>query len=643
MATGPSNTAPNTAPNTALDTPSGTPSHEPLSTPPVGARHQPENPWWVDAVIYQVYPRSFADADGDGTGDLAGVTAQLPYLEQLGVDAIWLSPFYVSPQKDGGYDVADYRDVDPMYGTLEDADRLLESAHDAGIRVIVDLVPNHTSSAHPWFAEALAADPTTESGRAARDRYLFRPGAGVDGSEPPNNWQSTFGGPAWTRTTNPDGTPGDWYLHLFDSSQPDLNWNHPEVRAEFLDILRFWLDRGVDGFRVDVAHGLVKAEGLPDHEARVGMIADAGVETVDDVMDEAVPPEDRGEDVAAHREDNPRDHAHPVPYYDQDGVHEIYRTWNEVLAEYDHDPMLVAEAWVSPLERLFRYVREGEMHQAFNFTFLLAGWDAVRMSDAITVSVQEAAKVGAPNTWVLSNHDTVRHASRFGLTDPTRYPSGIGVDDEQPDEALGWKRSRAAAMIELGLPGSAYIYQGDELSLPEHTTLDDAYRQDPTFFRTEGAEKGRDGCRIPMPWRAQAPGFGFAVGNHPDPAAPWLPQPQSFGQYAADQQVDVEGSTVELYRELLTVRGELDLGTGSFAWSRFHSPERGVLAFTVTSGELNPDAAGPGPEQTILVMANMGETPVDAPEDYGTGIFSQDEAVQEGQLMPDSAAWFLHR
>ncbi|WMY78962.1 alpha-amylase family glycosyl hydrolase [Citricoccus sp. I39-566] len=625
----------------------------PLSTPPSEARNHPQNPWWVDAVIYQVYPRSFADADGDGMGDLAGVTAQLPYLEQLGVDAIWLSPFYVSPQKDGGYDVADYRDVDPRLGSLADAERLLETAHAAGLRVIVDLVPNHTSSAHPWFVEALAADPATEHGRAARDRYMFRPGQGPDGAQPPNNWQSTFGGPAWTRTQNPDGSPGDWYLHLFDTSQPDLNWQNPEVAEEFEDILRFWLDRGVDGFRVDVAHGLVKAEGLPDHDERPGMITDS---TASGPATDA----DAGEDVAGHPEDNPRDHAHPVPYHDQDGVHEIYRDWNRVLARYSHEPMLVAEAWVSPLERLFRYVRPGEMQQAFNFTFLLAGWDAVRLSDAITVSLQEAAKVGAPNTWVLSNHDTVRHASRFGLTDPTRYPSGIGAEDEQPDEALGWKRARAAAMIELGLPGSAYLYQGDELGLPEHTTLEDSLRQDPTFFRTGGAEKGRDGSRVPMPWRAAQTGFGFSLGAGPGgqqghdvgpaagaAAAPWLPQPESYGTYAADRQVGVAGSTFELYRELLGLRGELDLGTGTFAWSRLHSPELGVLAFTVTTGGgqhgHDLDSGERIPEQVVLVLANLGETAVDVPEDYAAAIFSQDEALQDGRLMPDSAAWFLRR
>lgn len=592
----------------------------PLSTPPSEARNHPQNPWWVDAVIYQVYPRSFADADGDGMGDLAGVTAQLPYLEQLGVDAIWLSPFYVSPQKDGGYDVADYRDVDPRLGSLADAERLLEAAHAAGLRVIVDLVPNHTSSAHPWFVEALAADPATKHGRAARDRYMFRPGQGPDGAQPPNNWQSTFGGPAWTRTQNPDGSPGDWYLHLFDTSQPDLNWQNPEVAEEFEDILRFWLDRGVDGFRVDVAHGLVKAEGLPDHDERPGMITDS---TASGPATDA----DAGEDVAGHPEDNPRDHAHPVPYHDQDGVHEIYRDWNRVLARYSHEPMLVAEAWVSPLERLFRYVRPGEMQQAFNFTFLLAGWDAVRLSDAITVSLQEAAKVGAPNTWVLSNHDTVRHASRFGLTDPTRYPSGIGAEDEQPDEALGWKRARAAAMIEFGLPGSAYLYQGEELGLPEVSDIPDELREDPSHLRA--GVPGRDGCRVPLPWRADAPAYGFSPTGES-----WLPQPEEFGALAADAQEGVPGSTLEMYRAAIALRREHGLGRSDAPVEFLEDLPEGLLG--LVRGEV-----------VVLVNTSEQELPLPAGPD---GLDLADAEVLVGSAEPvpgrlpaDAAVWLRRR
>lgn len=600
-----------------------------LSTPPSEARNRPVTPWWVDAVIYQVYPRSFADADGDGMGDLRGVTSRLDYLAQLGVDAIWLSPFYLSPQHDAGYDVADYRAVDPRFGTLADADEMIAAAHEAGIRVVVDLVPNHTSSEHAWFQAALAAGP----GSPERARYHFAEGRGEHGELPPNNWESTFGGGAWTRVTEADGTPGQWYLHLFDTTQPDLNWENEEVREEFRSILRFWLDRGVDGFRVDVAHGLIKQPGYPDAEhSRMGMVTDAG-EDADPTFD-------------------PDTFEPLTPFMDQDRVHEVYRDWRRVLDSYDHEPMMVAEAWVAPLSRMFRYVRPGEMHQTFNFTYLMAGWDAASLTHAIDRSFEQAGRVGAPNTWVLSNHDTVRHASRYGLADPSSYPAGITAEDEQPDEAVGRRRARAAAMVELGLPGSAYIYQGDELGLPEHTTLAAEHRQDPYFFRTDGKEPGRDGCRIPLPWAADEPSYGFSTPADDDGpasaaegvAAPWLPQPASFRALAADRQVGVEGSVFELYRRLLQIRGELDLGTGTFAWSEHHDPTRGVLAFTVTSGGGRHLGSGePIPARTVLVMANLSTEPVDLPANHSRALFSLEEAeaVQDGQLAHDAAAWLL--
>ena len=600
-----------------------------LSTPPSEARNRPVTPWWVDAVIYQVYPRSFADADGDGMGDLRGVTSRLDYLAQLGVDAIWLSPFYLSPQHDAGYDVADYRAVDPRFGTLADADEMIAAAHEAGIRVVVDLVPNHTSSEHAWFQAALAAGP----GSPERARYHFAEGRGEHGELPPNNWESTFGGGAWTRVTEADGTPGQWYLHLFDTTQPDLNWENEEVREEFRSILRFWLDRGVDGFRVDVAHGLIKQPGYPDAEhSRMGMVTDAG-EDADPTFD-------------------PDTFEPLTPFLDQDRVHEVYRDWRRVLDSYDHEPMMVAEAWVAPLSRMFRYVRPGEMHQTFNFTYLMAGWDAASLAHAIDRSFEQAGRVGAPNTWVLSNHDTVRHASRYGLADPSSYPAGITAEDEQPDEAVGRRRARAAAMVELGLPGSAYIYQGDELGLPEHTTLAAEHRQDPYFFRTDGKEPGRDGCRIPLPWAADEPSYGFSTPADDDGpasaaegvAAPWLPQPASFRALAADRQVGVEGSVFELYRRLLQIRGELDLGTGTFAWSEHHDPARGVLAFTVTSGGGRHLGSGePIPSRTVLVMANLSTDPVDLPTGHSRALFSLEEAeaVQDGRLAHDAAAWLL--
>ncbi|AEE46443.1 glycoside hydrolase family 13 protein [Cellulomonas fimi] len=536
--------------------------------------HAPGSPggeWWRDAVIYQVYPRSFADASGDGVGDLPGVTSRLGHLAELGVDAVWLSPFYRSPQADAGYDVADYRDVDPLFGTLADFDEMLARAHGLGLRVIVDLVPNHTSDEHAWFVEALAAGPAS----AARERYLFREGRGEHGELPPNNWQSIFGGPAWTRTTDADGTPGQWYLHLFDSRQPDLNWEHPEVRAEFEDVLRFWLDRGVDGFRIDVAHGMVKAPGLPDWDGHVSMIEGTdGVEPTDpDRADEVTGTGNRG------------------PMFDQDGVHEIYRAWNRVLAQYAGDRALVAEAWVEPLSRLALYVRPDEMQQAFNFAFLATPWDAAQLREVIEASYVTADGVGAPTTWVLSNHDVVRHPSRLGLSVPGSRPNGIGVGDEQPDEELGLRRARAATLLMLGLPGSAYLYQGEELGLPDHTALDDDLRQDPAFFRTGGAERGRDGCRVPLPWAADEPGFGFSPTG-----VTWLPQPASWAPYALDAQRGVPGSTYETYRAALAVRRAEQLGSGGLAWV----PDAGedVIAFT---------------NRDVLVVANLGGSPVPLP------------------------------
>jgi alpha-glucosidase len=532
------------------------------------AHHPDTRPeWWRTAVIYQVYPRSFADASGDGVGDLPGVTSRLEHLVDLGVDAIWLSPFYRSPQADAGYDVADYRDVDPLFGTLADADALVARAHELGLRVVVDLVPNHTSDEHIWFQAALAAGP----GSRERARYHFRDGRGEHGELPPNNWESIFGGPAWTRTTDPDGTPGQWYLHLFDSKQPDLDWDDPQVRAEFEDVLRFWLDRGVDGFRVDVAHGMVKQPGLPDWDGHVTMIE--GSDDVDGV--DAV-------DGSGNR----------GPMFDQDGVHEIYRAWRRVLDTYDGDRAMVTEAWVEPLSRLARYVRPDEAHQSFNFAFLAAGWHGPSLRRVITSSYAANDAVGAPTTWVLSNHDVVRHASRLGLSDPTHRPNGIGHGDEQPDAALGLRRARAATLLMLGLPGSAYVYQGEELGLPEHTALDDDLRQDPAFFRTGGAERGRDGCRVPLPWEGDAPGLGFSPTG-----ATWLPQPAEWAELAADRQRRAEGSTYELYRAALRTRRAEDLGAGGLEWLEGHGSEH-VLAFR---------------NRDVVVVANLDDEAVDLP------------------------------
>ncbi|KAB8182685.1 DUF3459 domain-containing protein [Nonomuraea phyllanthi] len=488
--------------------------------------------WWRDAVVYQVYPRSFADADGDGMGDLAGVRDRLGYLADLGVDAIWLSPFYTSPMADGGYDVADYRDVDPMFGTLSDFDALVADAHGKGIRVIVDLVPNHSSDQHPWFKQGL------------RERYIFR--------DRPNDWESIFGGPAWTQVED-----GQWYLHLFAPEQPDLNWNNPDVRAEFRDILRFWLDRGVDGFRIDVAHGMIKAEGLPD----VG------------------PKEGRQAEMLGDEQ---------VPYFDQDGVHDIYREWRPILDSYPGGRMAVAEAWVSSPERLARYVGPDELHQAFNFEFMMADFHAKSFRTVIEKSLKEAELVGAPTTWVLSNHDKPRHVTRHG----------------------GLARARAATLLMLALPGSAYLYNGEELGLPEVLDLPDELRQDPAFLRRGDS---RDGCRVPIPWTASGD-FGWRN--------PWLPIPASWGPLSAEAQRDDPGSTLNLYRAALRLRRQHPaLGGGTLTW--LDSP-KDVLAIERDPG--------------LVVVLNTGEEPV-RPGVDGEVLLSSGPLPDDGTLPPDTTIW----
>jgi len=539
--------------------------------------------WWRTAAIYQIYPRSFADANGDGIGDLPGITSRLDALRDLGVDAIWLSPFMTSPQKDAGYDVADYCDVDPLFGTLADFDAMLAAAHERGIRVIVDLVPNHSSDQHAWFQAALAAAP----GSPERARYMFRDGQGEDGELPPNNWQSVFGGPAWTRITEADGRPGQWYLHLFDSSQPDFDWANPEVQEEFRRILRFWLDRGVDGFRVDVAHGLVKHDELPDY----------------------MPPEDS--DSMGGQE--------PVPYWGQEGVHEIYRDWHRLLEEYPGDRALCAEAWMPTAEETALWVRPDEMHQAFNFPYLMAEWDAEQLHEVIDVSFEAFGGVGAPTTWVLSNHDVIRHASRLALG--AEHPQGHGIgplSKGKPDPVVGLRRARAATTLMLALPGSAYLYQGEELGLPEVIDLPDDARQDPTWFRTEGERYGRDGCRVPIPWEADAPAYGFNATG-----ASWLPQPPEWHGLARDAQDADPASTLNLYRALLRLRREHGVAAAEFSW--IEDAPADTVAFR----------SGP-----VTVIANLGAEPVALPAGARVLVSS---APLEGDAVPtDTAVWLAN-
>lgn len=544
--------------------------------------------WWRSAVVYQIYPRSWADANGDGIGDLPGIISRLPHLQALGVDAVWLSPFYTSPQADAGYDVADYYEVDPLFGSLADAEVLVDTAHQLGLKLLVDLVPNHTSDEHVWFVQALQAAP----GSQARDRYLFREGRGDGGNEPPNNWTSVFGGSAWARVTEADGTPGQWYLHLFDRKQPDLNWANPQVRAEFERVLRFWLDRGVDGFRVDVAHGLVKEDGLPDWSGQMRM-ADG-----------------EGSDRA--------------PMWDQPGVHEIYRSWRALLDTYlpadddgQQDRIICAEAWVSPADNLAQYVRPDEFHQAFNFEFLQCAWDSGQLREVIDRTSSANGAVGAPTTWVLSNHDVVRHVSRLGMIGGVpAHLNGIGPDDEQPDPVIGLRRARAATALMLALPGSAYLYQGEELGLPEHTTMAGADRQDPTYARTEHREKGRDGCRVPMPWEAAAPAAGFNTTGEL-----WLPQPPSYAGLAVDQQLGLPGSTLELYRTLLRLRREHSLGAGEMQWV---DAGTGVLAFDNGS---------------VRSVTNFGGTPYPLPVGWTAALASG--PLTDDSVPTDVTVWLV--
>ena len=545
----------------------------------------PGKEWWRSAVIYQIYPRSFADGDGDGMGDLQGITARLPELAELGIDAVWFSPFFKSPQKDAGYDVSDYKDIDPLFGTLADFDVMLAKATELGIRVIVDLVPNHSSDQHPLFQAALAAAP----GSPERDMYMFRDGKGANGELPPNNWESVFGGAAWTRITEPDGTPGQWYLHIFDSSQPDFNWDNPKVIELFEDILRFWLDRGVAGFRIDVAHGMVKEAGLPDVIENNSTMTGVSKEL--------------------------EDYQHP--FWGQDGVHEINRRFRKVLDEYD-DRAMCAEAWLPKIEKMALWVRPGEYHQTFNFGMMDAKWSKAGYTKVVDDSLAAFGGVGAPSTWVLSNHDTIRHITRMAYGDDLpKQGDGIGPDYKQPDEARGQRIGRAASAFMLGLPGGAYVYQGEELGLPEHTTLEGKYRQDPTYFRTKGERVGRDGCRVPLPWEPEAPAFGF---NQTGKA--WLPQPERYRVYARSAQRGVPGSTLELYKRLLKLRKDHQLGHGDFSWAPEHSGETS-LAYR------NND---------VLVVANFDGPAIALPAGELLATTQHDLTV-EGVLEHDQVAW----
>ena len=520
--------------------------------------------WWEEAVVYEIYVRSFADLGGDGIGDLPGITSRLEYLQWLGVDAIWITPFYASPMADHGYDVADYRAVDPMFGDLRDADALIRRAHELGIRVIVDVVPNHTSDQHTWFQKAIG-DPSHPD----RQKYLFRD-PGPDGG-PPNNWVSVFGGPAWTL----DERSGQYYLHLFTPEQPDLNWRHPEVHEEFDSILRFWLDRGVDGFRIDVAHGLYKDEQLRSHPEAPDR-----------------PPGTQYQGLA-------QNHA-----FDQPEVHDVYRRWRSIADSYPGDRVLVGEVFLFDPKQVALYVRPDELHLAFNFYLMGQRWDAAGIRQAVEASMAELDAVGARITWVLSNHDLIRH--------PTRYGGG-----EQ-----GARRARAILPFLLALPGAVFLYQGEELGLEEVVVPDEA-KQDPIFFRTKGEKAGRDGCRVPIPWRPEPPGFGFTEGD------PWLPMPSDWGPLSIDSQRPDPDSFLSFYRSALSARKESTaLREGKFSW---HDSPEGSLAFIRKDGG-----------SSVLCACNFGDKPVTI-DVRGELMLSSSPLVSldggQPRLPSDTSAW----
>ncbi len=528
--------------------------------------------WWRDAVVYQVYVRSFADSDGDGIGDLPGVRSRLTYLRDLGVDAIWLTPFYTSPMADGGYDVADYRDVDPQFGTLADFDALVAEAHDLGLRVIVDIVPNHCSDQHVWFRAAVAGSP----GSPERARFHFRPVDPERPDTPPNDWPGAFGGAAWSRVTEADGSRGEWYLHIFTPEQPDFDWDHPEVVAEFESVLRFWLDRGVDGFRIDVAHGLVKEAGLPS----------------------------LGGDLLRQHLLNNLDPELRTPMFDQPGIHEIYQGWRAILDSYPGERMTVGEVWLGNPAALARYLRPDELNQAFNFRWIFAPWDPAVVRDVATVSLHDAQAVGAPATWVLANHDVYRPVTRYG------------------DGPIGLARAKAMALFMHGLPGSSYIYQGEELGLPEVLDLPDESLHDPTWERSGHTVRGRDGCRVPIPWSRSAKPYGFG----PSGSTPWLPQPAAWGELSVEVQNEAEGSTLSMFRKALRLRRTAIPSGNVITW--VEGLPREVLGYR---------------RGAFLCVINFGTAPIDLAADVLSGaelLLASDPAYASGPLPASAAAWF---
>jgi alpha-glucosidase len=557
-----------------LSTGTAQPTAESQPTPVVPNTADPL--WWRSAVIYQIYIRSFADGNGDGTGDLAGVRSRLGYLRDLGVDALWFTPWYPSPLADGGYDVENYFGIHPSFGDLAEAEALIREALELGIRTIIDIVPNHISDQHPWFKSALASPP----GSPERERFWFRPGRGTNGDEMPNHWVSNFQGDTWTRTTNPDGTPGEWYLHLFTPEQPDLNWNHPDVRTLHEDVLRFWFDRGVAGVRIDSAALLIKDPELPEVPENV----------------------------------SPGQH----PNVDRDEVHDVYRSWRAIADSYAGTRVLVGEVWMPDTDRFAKYLRSDEMHTAFNFDFMARPWNAAELRESIDSMLAAHAPVGAPSTWVLSNHDVTRPVTRYGRED-TSFAFSTKRFNTPTDLNLGMRRARAAALLSAALPGSLYVYQGDELGLPEAEDIPAELRQDPMYFRSDGVDPGRDGCRVPMPWSGTTPPYGFTPAGAT--SAPWLPQPTDWAHLTVEAEAADSGSMLSLYRTALSIRrSHPALGDGAMTWIE-SAPD--ILAFSRGLG--------------FVSVTNLSGVPVDLPR-Y-TRLLLTSTPLEGGLLPTDSTAW----
>ncbi len=557
-------------------TATATPPPKPDAIEAVGA-HTADRPWWRDAVVYQVYVRSFADANGDGAGDLAGVRARLPYLRELGIDALWFNPWYPSPLADTGYDISDYRSIDPAFGTLEEAEELIAEARALGIRTIVDIVPNHVSNEHPWFREAIDSAP----GSSERSRFWFRAGTGENGEQPPNGWQSIFGGSAWTRTEDANGEPSEWYLHLFAPEQPDLNWENPEVWVEHEDVLRFWFDRGAAGVRIDSAALLVKDPELSEEPL----------------------------------ESRPSEH----PFTDRDELHDIYRRWRAIADSYPEPRVLVGEIWLPDADRLARYLRPDELHTAFNFDFLACPWEPGRLRASIDSALATHAPIGAPATWVLSNHDVTRPVTRYGRAD-TSFAFESKREGTPTDLARGTRRARAAALLAMALPGSMYIYQGEELGLPEVENIPSDRRQDPMWRRSGGVDPGRDGCRVPLPWSGATQPYGFSS-NGAD--RPWLDQPDDWEPLTVESQSGDPTSMLNLYRAGLRLRRESPWGGD--ATVRWIPSEDEVLAF----------ARG----ARFACIVNFGPAPVELP--VGADVLIASDVLDEGSLPQDTSAWLL--